>query len=53
MMSGERTGNIAAGGIRTTTPTLRGTTDIGSTVRIFIDGDDSAGFAPLTPELDL
>lgn len=38
-------GNIAAGGATDdTTPTLRGTTDIGSTVEIFIDGD-SAGFA--------
>ncbi|EEJ5120797.1 BapA prefix-like domain-containing protein [Salmonella enterica] len=38
-------GNIAAGGATDdTTPTLRGTTDIGSTVEVFIDGD-SAGFA--------
>ncbi|EEM4078748.1 BapA prefix-like domain-containing protein [Salmonella enterica] len=38
-------GNIAAGGTTDdTTPTLRGTTDIGSTVEVFIDGD-SAGFA--------
>ncbi|EBK6354649.1 BapA prefix-like domain-containing protein [Salmonella enterica subsp. enterica serovar Typhi] len=38
-------GNIAAGGATDDTmPTLRGTTDIGSTVEVFIDGD-SAGFA--------
>ncbi|ENG0937750.1 BapA prefix-like domain-containing protein [Salmonella enterica] len=38
-------GNIAAGSATDdTTPTLRGTTDIGSTVEVFIDGD-SAGFA--------
>lgn len=38
-------GNIAASGTTDdTTPTLRGTTDIGSTVEVFIDGD-SAGFA--------
>ncbi|EDN8437435.1 BapA prefix-like domain-containing protein [Salmonella enterica subsp. enterica] len=38
-------GNIAAGGATDdTTPTLHGTTDIGSTVEVFIDGD-SAGFA--------
>lgn len=38
-------GNIAAGGATDdTTPTLRGTTDIGSTVEVFINGD-SAGFA--------
>lgn len=38
-------GNIAAGGATDdTTPTLRGTTDIGSIVEVFIDGD-SAGFA--------
>ncbi|EKD5485844.1 TPA: BapA prefix-like domain-containing protein [Salmonella enterica] len=38
-------GNIAAGGATDdATPTLRGTTDIGSTVEVFIDGD-SAGFA--------
>lgn len=38
-------GNIAASGATDdTTPTLRGTTDIGSTVEVFIDGD-SAGFA--------
>lgn len=38
-------GTIAAGGVTDDpTPTLRGTTDIGSTVEVFIDGD-SAGFA--------
>lgn len=38
-------GNIGNNGATNdTTPTLRGTTDIGSTVEVFIDGD-SAGFA--------